>query len=463
MTASTRYERNLPGILDDLSAGPAPEYLDDVFARTGRMRQRPGWTFPERWLPVADIARTRAFAPAPPWRLIAVALVLIALVLAALVVVGSQRKVAPPFGPARNGEIVYDSAGDLYVGNPDHRYQPVAGRRSRSGQRARLLAGRHPGRVPPGRRLLSADRRHLRGARRMDRDCARSRPDRSFRRCAWANWTPDSRHLAIIERRRGRSGGHRAPRRGWPRGAAPAGARTWTSDRRRLPPARWRRRSLFRAIVDEKFGVYVMNADGTDIRPLLEPVSDSTMDLPRCNYGLLGRRGTALLPELRPGRGRQYRRVLPALGHERGRHGRARLRERNRTAWTGVPTVSPDGRWVSYWSVLGDSANQQIGSPRPTELGRSIGTGPAMQATSSRGLGTRFVEDPDDAGGRLNHLGVPDRSRGWALEHRPVGIRLGPRLAAPGALTSFAPRVSADCSPSERSVGRCHGPVTGRE
>ena len=66
MTASTRYERNLPGILDDLSAGPAPEYLDDVFARTGRMRQRPGWTFPERWLPVADIARTRAFAPAPP-------------------------------------------------------------------------------------------------------------------------------------------------------------------------------------------------------------------------------------------------------------------------------------------------------------------------------------------------------------------------------------------------------------
>ena len=95
MTASTRYERNLPGILDDLSAGPAPEYLDDVFARTGRMRQRPGWTFPERWLPVADIARTQAFAPAPPWRLIAVTLVVMALILAALVVVGSQRKVAP--------------------------------------------------------------------------------------------------------------------------------------------------------------------------------------------------------------------------------------------------------------------------------------------------------------------------------------------------------------------------------
>ena len=61
MTASTRYERNLPGILDDLSAGPAPEYLDDVFARTGRMRQRPGWTFPKggsQWL--TSLARGRS-------------------------------------------------------------------------------------------------------------------------------------------------------------------------------------------------------------------------------------------------------------------------------------------------------------------------------------------------------------------------------------------------------------------
>jgi hypothetical protein len=47
MTAESRLERNLPGILDDLSAGPAPDYFDDVFARTARTRQRPGWTFPE--------------------------------------------------------------------------------------------------------------------------------------------------------------------------------------------------------------------------------------------------------------------------------------------------------------------------------------------------------------------------------------------------------------------------------
>jgi hypothetical protein len=51
MTAVTRLERDLPAILGDLSAGPAPDYLDDVFGRTGRSRQRPAWTFPERWLP----------------------------------------------------------------------------------------------------------------------------------------------------------------------------------------------------------------------------------------------------------------------------------------------------------------------------------------------------------------------------------------------------------------------------
>ena len=115
------------------------------------MRQRPGWTFPERWLPVADIARTRAFAPAPPWRLIAVALVLIALVLAALVVVGSQRKVAPPFGPARNGEIVYDSAGDLYVGDPETGASRLLVGGPEVDSCAWLLARRDPGRLLPRR------------------------------------------------------------------------------------------------------------------------------------------------------------------------------------------------------------------------------------------------------------------------------------------------------------------------
>jgi hypothetical protein len=103
MTTPSRIERNLPGILGELSAAPTPDYLDDVFARTGRMRQRPGWTFPERWLPMADITRTRAFAPAPPWRLVAVAPRRHRLIVRDpdLRRAPSSAAVPAPFGPAR--------------------------------------------------------------------------------------------------------------------------------------------------------------------------------------------------------------------------------------------------------------------------------------------------------------------------------------------------------------------------
>jgi hypothetical protein len=93
----------LAGSLYGLCAAPTSEYLDDVFARTARMRQRPAWTFPERWIPMADIPRPRAFAFAPPLRTIAVALILIALIVAAAVLfVGSQagRLPAPLARPA---------------------------------------------------------------------------------------------------------------------------------------------------------------------------------------------------------------------------------------------------------------------------------------------------------------------------------------------------------------------------
>jgi Tol biopolymer transport system component len=49
----------------------------------------------------------------------------------------------------------------------------------------------------------------------------------------------------------------------------------------------------------------------------------------------------------------------------------------NPAAWTGVPSVSPDGRWVSFWSVLGNSGNLQV-RVAPTDGGPSIATGPTM-------------------------------------------------------------------------------------
>ena len=119
MTSERRFEQELPGLLDDLYMGPMPAYRDHVLHHTARIRQRPAWSFPERWLPMVDIARQPILAPRFPWRSISLALLAIALLLAAAAVfIGSQPRLPAPFGVARNGLIAYDARGDIYVGDP---------------------------------------------------------------------------------------------------------------------------------------------------------------------------------------------------------------------------------------------------------------------------------------------------------------------------------------------------------
>jgi Tol biopolymer transport system component len=120
MTADTRFERELPVILEDLYLGPSPDYRDEVMAAAVRSRQRPSWTFAGRWLPMADIASRTALAPRIPLRTIGLALLVIALTIAAaaLIVGSRQTKVPPPFGLARNGLIAYAVDGDIYVSDP---------------------------------------------------------------------------------------------------------------------------------------------------------------------------------------------------------------------------------------------------------------------------------------------------------------------------------------------------------
>lgn len=120
MTNELRFERHLPAILEDLYLGPSPDYRDEVLAAAVRTRQRPAWTFPERWFPMADIADRSAFAPRVPWRSIGVALIIAALLAAAAVAyIGSHRTTVPaPFGVARNGLIAYAAGGDIYAADP---------------------------------------------------------------------------------------------------------------------------------------------------------------------------------------------------------------------------------------------------------------------------------------------------------------------------------------------------------
>jgi Tol biopolymer transport system component len=62
-----------------------------------------------------DIARQPVAAPPAPWRTIGLGFVLLALLLATLVAlaVGTRPNLPAPFGPARNGLVVYESGGDI--------------------------------------------------------------------------------------------------------------------------------------------------------------------------------------------------------------------------------------------------------------------------------------------------------------------------------------------------------------
>jgi hypothetical protein len=51
MNSPQRIEQDLPALLADLYLAGTPDYRDDIVRETARVRQRPPWTFPERWLP----------------------------------------------------------------------------------------------------------------------------------------------------------------------------------------------------------------------------------------------------------------------------------------------------------------------------------------------------------------------------------------------------------------------------
>jgi hypothetical protein len=74
--------------LDDIGGPARPDYLPDIVAQAGRMRQRPAWTFLERWLSV-DIAVRRQVVPRAAV-LFTVLSLLVTLLAAGVVYIGSQ-------------------------------------------------------------------------------------------------------------------------------------------------------------------------------------------------------------------------------------------------------------------------------------------------------------------------------------------------------------------------------------
>ena len=92
------------------------DYLPDIVAQAGRTRQRPAWTFLERWLPM-DIAVRRQGVPRAVL-VFAILALLLTLLVATVAFIGT-RPSQPPLGAATNGLLAFASGGDIVVVEPD--------------------------------------------------------------------------------------------------------------------------------------------------------------------------------------------------------------------------------------------------------------------------------------------------------------------------------------------------------
>jgi hypothetical protein len=434
MTTSTRLERNLPGILDDLSAAPTSEYLDDVFARTARMRQRPAWTFPERWLPMADIASRPAFAPRLPWRTIGVALVILALLIgAAVAYVGShQTRLPAPFGPAANGLIPYVTNGDIYVGDP------VTGT-------TRLLVGGPEDDFSP---KYSRDGTHVALAREVKTaaltpalglyvarddgsDLHRVTPE-PFPIGQWFAWTPDGR-IAVIQKVlttgcavticfTNQLDLFDATGSGSVEHIAAAAGMDFAQFR---PPDG--HEILYRALVDGNWGLFVMDADGTNVRTLVQPTVPEGIGLAFAGT-VYSTDGSKIFYQYADATGCCRLWVMNADGTDQ--HEFLPLGP----AWDGEAVASPDGTRIAYWHHANDGPPAHgISVVRADGTGSVIETGPKLPGTAHwvwAPDSSKILLYPDDASSSSAYLldpeGGPWTTVPWASDADLDWQRLAP-------------------------------------
>ena len=108
-------DRSLTGWLAEQSS--TPTYFEEAMARTRHTRQRPAWSFLERWLPM-QLTMRPVYVPRQVFYLALVGLLMVVVAFAAIAI-GAGRQPAPPFGPARNGLLAFDQDGSILVTNAD--------------------------------------------------------------------------------------------------------------------------------------------------------------------------------------------------------------------------------------------------------------------------------------------------------------------------------------------------------
>jgi Tol biopolymer transport system component len=380
MTTPRRFEQDLPALLADLYLAGTPDYRDDIVRRTARVRQRPAWTFPERWLPV-DLTTQAAPAARMPWRQLGIlALIGILIALMAVAYVGTQQQRLPaPFGPAANGLIPFSRDGDLYLGDPvSGSSQLLLGGPERDWGASHSADGtwiafiRDNGPVMMDVYVMRPD----------STDIHRVTPE-SISDSSWAQWAPDSRHIAVIRPVASGEGASCADPCDVSElvlfdiaGSGPvepvATAEGMDFVQFRPPDAS---ELMYRALVDGKWGLFAMDPDGTNVRTLVEPTVPAEMD--------------------RSFSGATYSADGDRIFYEHGdENGCCRLWVMNADgtdpheflplgpAWDGQASVSPDGTRVAYWHNLDDGPSHGITVVRADGTGPVIETGPELSGTA---------------------------------------------------------------------------------
>ena len=196
MTARRDVDRVIATWLTEIAPEVNVDYLDETLVAIDRVRQRPVWASPRRWLPM-QMTLPRVVVPRAAPYLALLALLLIG-VIVALAIAGGQKRLPAPFGLAANGLVAFESEGDILVANRRRQRPPAADRRARRPMEPDLLAPRRSDRVLVGTESRGP-RVALRGrGGRLERAPRDRRADVPCRRRPPAvTWSPDDRRLAF--------------------------------------------------------------------------------------------------------------------------------------------------------------------------------------------------------------------------------------------------------------------------
>ena len=117
MTARRDVDRVIALWLTEIAPESHVDYLDETLGALDRVRQRPAWMSPGRWLPM-QMTLPRVVVPRAAPYFVLLALVLIGLIVA-LAVAGGQKRLPAPFGLAATGLMAFESDGDIVVADAD--------------------------------------------------------------------------------------------------------------------------------------------------------------------------------------------------------------------------------------------------------------------------------------------------------------------------------------------------------